>query len=89
MRAAATFALGTLLDVGFDSARDGVGGDEDCDDEEKVRTEVSIIKSLLSVASDGSPLVRVEVAVGMLLLNLFPEDFPLDTYTYCFHTPSS
>lgn len=65
MRAAAIFALGTLLDVGFVSARDGVGGDEDCDDEEKVRTEVSIIKSLLSVASDGSPLVRAEVAVGM------------------------
>ncbi|KAJ8533129.1 hypothetical protein K7X08_016018 [Anisodus acutangulus] len=63
VRAAAGFALGTLLDIGFDSARDDVGGDEDCHDEEKVRTEVSIIKSLLSVASDGSPLVRVEVAV--------------------------
>lgn len=74
MRAAAIFALGTLLDVGFDSARDGVGGDEDCDDEEKVRTEVGIIKSLLSVASDGSPLVRAEVAVGMLLQNLLPGD---------------
>ncbi|PHT96601.1 Regulatory-associated protein of TOR 2 [Capsicum chinense] len=65
VRAAAIFALGTLLDVGFVSARDGVGGDEDCDDEEKVRTEVSIIKSLLSVASDGSPLVRAEVAVAL------------------------
>ncbi|XP_075089271.1 regulatory-associated protein of TOR 1 isoform X3 [Nicotiana tabacum] len=65
VRAAAIFALGTLLNVGFDSARDGVGGDEDCDDEEKVRAEVSIIKSLLSVASDGSPLVRAEVAVAL------------------------
>ncbi|KAK4342647.1 hypothetical protein RND71_038463 [Anisodus tanguticus] len=65
VRAAAVFALGTLLDVGFDSARDGVGGDEDCHDEEKVSTEVSIIKSLLSVASDGSPLVRAEVAAAL------------------------
>ncbi|KAK4342649.1 hypothetical protein RND71_038465 [Anisodus tanguticus] len=57
VRAAAGFALGNLLHVGFHSTRDGVGGDEDCHDEEKVRTEVSIIKSLLLVASNGSPLV--------------------------------
>ncbi|CAL0304399.1 unnamed protein product [Lupinus luteus] len=64
VRAAAVFALGTLLDVGFRSFR-GVGGDEECDDDDKFRAEVSIVKSLLSVASDGSPLVRAEVAVAL------------------------
>jgi regulator-associated protein of mTOR len=61
VRASAVFALGTLVDVGFDSCRSV--GDEECDDD-KFRAEVSIIRSLLSVASDGSPLVRAEVAVG-------------------------
>ncbi|XP_061357786.1 regulatory-associated protein of TOR 1-like isoform X2 [Gastrolobium bilobum] len=64
VRASAVFALGTLLDVGFDSCR-VVGGDEECDDDDKYRAEVSIVKSLLSVASDGSPLVRAEVAVAL------------------------
>ncbi|KAI8559441.1 hypothetical protein RHMOL_Rhmol04G0173900 [Rhododendron molle] len=65
VRASAVFALGTLLDVGFDSSRDTVGGDEECDDEEKIRAEISIVKSLLNVVSDGSPLVRAEVAVAL------------------------
>lgn len=65
VRAATVFALGTILDVGFDTTRDGTGGDEDCDDDEKVRFEASIIKSLLTVVSDGSPLVRAEVAVAL------------------------
>ncbi|PON53561.1 Regulatory associated protein of TOR [Parasponia andersonii] len=65
VRASAVFALGTLLDVGSDLCRDGVGGDEECDNDEKIRAEISIIKSLLSVASDGSPLVRAEVAVAL------------------------
>ncbi|KAL7169522.1 hypothetical protein ACSBR2_034536 [Camellia fascicularis] len=65
VRASAVFALGTLLDVGFDSSRDAVGGDEDVDDDEKVKAEICIVKSLLSVVSDGSPLVRAEVAVAL------------------------
>ncbi|XWS22111.1 hypothetical protein CRYUN_Cryun29cG0006600 [Craigia yunnanensis] len=65
VRASAVFALATLLDVGFDSFRDGVGGDEECDDDEKSRAEIIIIKSLLNVVSDGSPLVRAEVAVAL------------------------
>ncbi|KAK8619393.1 hypothetical protein V6N13_133355 [Hibiscus sabdariffa] len=66
VRASAVFALATLLDVGFDSFRDGVGGDEECDDDEKSRAEiVVIIKSFLNVVSDGSPLVRAEVAVAL------------------------
>ncbi|WVY92070.1 hypothetical protein V8G54_037584 [Vigna mungo] len=59
VRASAIFALGTLLDMGFDTCR-SVGGDEECDDDEKFRAEVSIVKSMLGVASDGSPLVRAE-----------------------------
>jgi regulator-associated protein of mTOR len=53
--------------MGGDSCRDsvGVGGDEECDDDEKIKAEISIVRSLLSVVSDGSPLVRAEVAVGM------------------------
>ncbi|PRQ42771.1 putative transcription factor WD40-like family [Rosa chinensis] len=65
VRASAVFALGTLLDVGSGSCRDGNGGDDEYDDEEKIRAEISIIKSLLSVVSDGSPLVRAEVAVAL------------------------
>ncbi|KAK8571454.1 hypothetical protein V6N12_027543 [Hibiscus sabdariffa] len=64
VRASAVYALATLLDVGFDS-RDGSGGDEECDDVEKSRSENIIIKSLLNVVSDGSPLVRAEVAVAL------------------------
>ncbi|AES79768.2 putative transcription factor WD40-like family [Medicago truncatula] len=63
VRASAVFALGTLVDVGFDSCRSV--GDEECDDDDKFRAEVSIVRSLLSVASDGSPLVRAEVAVAL------------------------
>ncbi|KAJ4978640.1 hypothetical protein NE237_009420 [Protea cynaroides] len=65
VRSSAVFALGTLLDVGSDSPRDGVGGDEDSDDDEKFKAEINIIKSLLNVVSDGSPLVRAEVAVAL------------------------
>ncbi|KAF9598927.1 hypothetical protein IFM89_033125 [Coptis chinensis] len=41
-----------------------VGGDEDSDDDEKVRAELNIVKSLLTFVSDGSPLVRAELAVA-------------------------
>ena len=64
VRASAVFALGTLLEVGYDF-RDGHGVD-DCDDDEKIKAELSIVRSLLPVVADGSPLVRAEVAVGML-----------------------
>ncbi|XP_060176364.1 regulatory-associated protein of TOR 1-like [Lycium barbarum] len=64
VRAASIFALGTLLDVVFDTSRDDIGEDEDYDDEEIIRAEV-IMRSLLSGLSDGSPLVRAEVAVAL------------------------
>jgi len=65
VRASAVFALSTLLSVGFGTCR-SVHRDEECDDAEKFRAEVSVVKSILCVASDGSPLVRAEVAVGRL-----------------------
>uniref|UniRef100_A0A2P2MA86 Regulatory-associated protein of TOR 1 isoform X1 n=1 Tax=Rhizophora mucronata TaxID=61149 RepID=A0A2P2MA86_RHIMU len=64
VRASAAFALGTLLDVGGDACRDG-GGDDECDDDEKIRAEINIVRSLLNIVSDGSPLVRTEVAVAL------------------------
>ncbi|XP_034913612.1 regulatory-associated protein of TOR 1 isoform X2 [Populus alba] len=65
VRASAAFALANLLDVGGDVCRDGATGDDECDDDEKIRAEISIIRSLLSAVSDGSPLVRAEVAVAL------------------------
>ena len=69
VRASTVFALGTLLDVGIES-RD-IGGNGECDDDEKVRAENSIVESLLNVVSDGSPLVRAEVAIGMWTIGVF------------------
>ncbi|KAL2514518.1 Regulatory-associated protein of TOR 2 [Forsythia ovata] len=57
--AAAIFSLGTVLDIGFDTSRDGLV-DEDCNADEKFRDEAGIVKSLLSVVSDGSPLVQAK-----------------------------
>ncbi|KAK1270551.1 Regulatory-associated protein of TOR 1 [Acorus gramineus] len=65
VRAAAVFASGMLLDVGSDSFRDEIGGDEECDDDEKTKAELIIVKSLLQVVADGSPMVRAEVAVAL------------------------
>lgn len=72
MRSAAVFALGTLFDVGSVSYRDGHEADEDCDDDEKIKAELNIVKNLLKVVGDGSPLVRAEVAVGN---ENFPQKF--------------
>ncbi|CAN7002417.1 unnamed protein product [Brassica rapa subsp. trilocularis] len=63
VRAAAVFALGTLLDIGFGSSKSSL--EDEFDDDEKIRAEEAIIKNLLDVVSDGSPLVRSEVAVAL------------------------
>ncbi|CAD5170829.1 unnamed protein product [Musa acuminata subsp. malaccensis] len=65
VRAAAAFALGTLIDVGSVSFGDGHGGDEDFDDDEKIKSELNIVRNLLQASGDGSPLVRAEVAVAL------------------------
>lgn len=62
VRASAVFALGNLLDIGSPSQN---GGDDDSDDDEKVRAEINVVRSLLQVSSDGSPLVRAEVSVAL------------------------
>ncbi|PKU65192.1 regulatory-associated protein of TOR 1 isoform X1 [Dendrobium catenatum] len=65
VRAAAVFSLGSLIDVGSESFRDGHGDVEDCDADEKSKAELHIVKSLLQVLEDGSPLVRSELVVGL------------------------
>ncbi|KAK3119564.1 hypothetical protein QOZ80_9AG0672290 [Eleusine coracana subsp. coracana] len=62
VRASAVFALGNLLDVGSSSLS---GVDDDSDDDEKMRAEINVVRSLLQVSSDGSPLVRSEVATAL------------------------
>ncbi|KAL5204746.1 hypothetical protein ABZP36_009617 [Zizania latifolia] len=62
VRASAVFALGNLVYIGTTSLN---GGDDDSDDDEKVRAEINVVRSLLQVSSDGSPLVRSEVAVAL------------------------
>ena len=64
VRASAVFALGNLLDMGSTSSN---GVDDDSDDDEKIKAEINVIRSLLQVSSDGSPLVRCEVAIGMCI----------------------
>ncbi|KAG2555577.1 hypothetical protein PVAP13_8NG354900 [Panicum virgatum] len=62
VRASAVFALGNLLDMGSTSSN---GVDDDSDDDEKVKAEINVVRSLLQVSSDGSPLVRCEVAIAL------------------------
>ncbi|KAL5226220.1 hypothetical protein ABZP36_012859 [Zizania latifolia] len=62
VRASAVFALGNLVDIGSPSLNEG---DDDSDYDEKVRAEINVVRSLLQVSSDGSPLVRSEVAVAL------------------------
>ncbi|XP_062181842.1 regulatory-associated protein of TOR 1-like isoform X2 [Phragmites australis] len=62
VRASAVFALGNLLDMGSSSLN---GADDDSDDDEKVKGEINVVRSLLQVSSDGSPLVRSEVAIAL------------------------
>ncbi|XP_040384579.1 regulatory-associated protein of TOR 1-like isoform X1 [Oryza brachyantha] len=62
VRASAVFALGNLVDIGSPSLN---GADDDSDDDEKVRAEINVVRSLLQISSDGSPLVRSEVAVAL------------------------
>ncbi|XP_042451132.1 regulatory-associated protein of TOR 1-like [Zingiber officinale] len=65
VRASAIFALGTLIDVASITFDDGHRVDEDFEDNEKLKSELNIIKNLLQLAVDGSPLVRAEVAVAL------------------------
>jgi len=64
VRASAVFALGNLLDMGSTSSN---GADDDSDDDEKVKAKINVVRSLLQVSSDCSPLVRCEIAIGMCI----------------------
>jgi len=41
------------------------GTDDDSDDDEKMKAEINVVRNLMQLSSDGSPLVRSEVAIGM------------------------
>ncbi|KAG6524042.1 hypothetical protein ZIOFF_013932 [Zingiber officinale] len=71
VRASAIFALGTLIDVASITF-DGHRVDEDFENNEKLKSELNIIKNLLQLAVDGSPLVRAEVVV-VSALNLISQ----------------
>ncbi|KAG2481634.1 hypothetical protein PVAP13_J096570 [Panicum virgatum] len=62
VRASAVFALGNLLDMGSTSSN---GADDDSDDDEKVKAKINVVRSLLQVSSDCSPLVRCEIAIAL------------------------
>lgn len=67
VRAAATYALGTLVNVGSDLPSNNGGFDDDLDEATEV-AEQMIARCLLKVLFDGSPLVRAELAIGTNLL---------------------
>lgn len=67
VRAAATYALGTLVNVGSDLPPNNGGSDDDTEEVTEVAEQV-IARCLLKVLSDGSPLVRAELAIGRIFL---------------------
>lgn len=66
VRAAATYALGTLIKVGVDGVC--AGGPDDEVDEVSQAAEQRVASLLLKVLCDGSPLVRAELATAMTRL---------------------
>lgn len=60
VRAAAVFALGTMVKVGVDEP-----SIEGADSDVQEVAEQRIAALLLTVLSDGSPLVRAELAIGV------------------------
>lgn len=71
VRASATFALSNLLESGSDSCEDWSEISEEIQDNKKMEDEISIVQSILAVVSDGNPLVRLEVAMGLYSLSSF------------------
>eukprot|EP00252_Welwitschia_mirabilis_P005146 TRINITY_DN15582_c0_g2_i1.p1 TRINITY_DN15582_c0_g2~~TRINITY_DN15582_c0_g2_i1.p1 ORF type:complete len:1293 (+),score=268.23 TRINITY_DN15582_c0_g2_i1:213-3881(+) len=65
VRASAVYALGNLFDTGSESPRNDVGYQEEDEDGGRIKAEQEIAKKLLKVLSDGSPLVRAELAVAL------------------------
>ncbi|KAJ7559940.1 hypothetical protein O6H91_04G107500 [Diphasiastrum complanatum] len=69
VRASATYALGTLLSSGSELTDDS-NTSEDDEEEDKLKYEQGIARSLLKVVSDGSPLVRAELAIALSRLTI-------------------
>ncbi|CAM6047767.1 unnamed protein product, partial [Sphagnum compactum] len=67
VRAAATYALGTLVTVAAESSADNTASEDDVDEYVQA-AEQEIGRYLLRVLSDGSPLVRAELATAMARL---------------------
>lgn len=67
VRAAATYALGTLIRVEPELIFNDSRLDEEPDEATEV-AEQDIARCLLNVVGDGSPIVRAELAIGMNLL---------------------
>lgn len=81
VRAAATYALGALVTVAAESSADNTASEDDVDEYVQA-AEQEIARYLLRVLSDGSPLVRAELATGnaynLILQKAFvslPEEF--------------
>jgi len=41
------------------------------DDDEKMKAEINVVRNLMQLSSDGSPLVRYEVAIGMCTRKIY------------------
>ncbi|XP_024365360.1 regulatory-associated protein of TOR 1 isoform X3 [Physcomitrium patens] len=67
VRAAAAYALGTLIKVGSELSRNDGGRDDGLDEATQV-AEQGIARVLLEVLCDGSPLVRTELAIALARL---------------------
>ena len=54
-----------MIAVGSELVSDSASLDDDHEDEERHKAEQEIANYLLKVLYDGSPLVRVELAIGI------------------------
>lgn len=64
MRAAAIFALGTLIVVNESASIAPSIAEEDTDEGPELTHERDVGRSLLPLHTDGSPLVRSELVIG-------------------------
>jgi hypothetical protein len=59
-----------LISAGSEVVSDGSSLDDEHEDEERHKAEQEIANYLLKVLYDGSPLVRVELAIGIQCYSL-------------------
>ncbi|XP_024514847.1 regulatory-associated protein of TOR 2 [Selaginella moellendorffii] len=68
VRAAAAYALGTIIKAKSVNEEDSALDDDD--EEARLRMEQDVMKTLLKVVNDGSPLVRAELAIALARLTV-------------------